>query len=113
MDTRSTVSDARSVGHLFEFRTFELEVPSHAVTEVEQAAEDLARHAHRHERGTRLFAVLRDADRPNRLLFTAVFDDEVAVQTHERSEPAVHFAALLLAVGAAVRCHRWMAVAGI
>jgi quinol monooxygenase YgiN len=73
----------------------------------------VARHARCHEPGTRLFAVLRDQERPGRFLCTAVFDDADAAREHRSSPAALRLAALLLASGAQVRPARWSAIAGI
>lgn len=113
MAARSTPSDTRNVGHLFEFRTLEIDVPDRLAVEIEAAAEDVVRHARCREPGTRLFAVLRDPDRPGRFLCTAVFDDEDAARAHRDSPAALRFAALLLSLGAETRADRWTAVAGI
>lgn len=113
MGTNAAVSDARRVGHLFEFRTLELEVPASAADEVARAAQAVADHARCAEPGTRLFAVLRDRERAGRFLCTAVFDDEDAARAHDATAAAHCFAAVLLAAGATVRADAWSAIAGI
>jgi quinol monooxygenase YgiN len=113
MSAPAAVTRTRSATDLFEVRVVQFEVPLHVADQVEEAAEWVAEHTRCHESGTRLFAMLRDADNPGRFLCAAVFDDEEAERKHHNSAPARRLATVLLAVGVRLESPRWTGVAGI